>query len=69
MARMIPPSFDPAVTPSPGEREVFQRLRDDPGTEGWTVLHSLGIALHPRQIQGEADFVIIVPGKGCSSWR
>ncbi|MBV2152025.1 nuclease-related domain-containing DEAD/DEAH box helicase [Kitasatospora sp. SUK 42] len=64
MARMIPPSFDPACTPSPGEREVFQRLRDDPATGDWTVLHSLGIAQHPRQIQGEADFVIIVPGKG-----
>ncbi|WP_327074502.1 NERD domain-containing protein [Kitasatospora purpeofusca] len=64
MARMIPPSVDPAATPSPGEREVFQRLRDDPATEGWTVLHSLGIALHPRQTQGEADFVVIVPGRG-----
>ncbi|MCX5056991.1 MULTISPECIES: nuclease-related domain-containing DEAD/DEAH box helicase [unclassified Streptomyces] len=64
MARMIPSAFDPEATPSPGEREVFQRLRDDPGTEGWVVLHSLGIANHPRQIQGEADFVIIVPGKG-----
>ncbi|MGW5769040.1 NERD domain-containing protein [Streptomyces longwoodensis] len=64
MARMIPSAFDPEVTPSPGEKEVFQRLRDDPGTEGWVVLHSLGIANHPRQIQGEADFVIIVPGKG-----
>ncbi|MFI8446715.1 nuclease-related domain-containing DEAD/DEAH box helicase [Streptomyces erythrochromogenes] len=64
MARMIPSAFDPEVTPSPGEREVFHRLRDDPGTEGWVVLHSLGIANHPRQIQGEADFVVIVPGKG-----
>ncbi|WP_230194661.1 nuclease-related domain-containing DEAD/DEAH box helicase [Streptomyces coriariae] len=64
MARMIPSAFDPEATPSPGEREVFQRLRDDPGTEGWVVLHSLGIANHPRQIQGEADFVVIVPGKG-----
>jgi hypothetical protein len=64
MARMIPSGFDPEATPSPGEREVFQRLRDDPGTEAWVVLHSLGIANHPRQIQGEADFVIIVPGKG-----
>ncbi|MEU6319201.1 NERD domain-containing protein [Streptomyces sp. NPDC047009] len=64
MARMIPSAFDPEATPSPGEREVFQRLRNDPGTEGWVVLHSLGIANHPRQIQGEADFVVIVPGKG-----
>ncbi|MEU6485965.1 NERD domain-containing protein/DEAD/DEAH box helicase [Streptomyces sp. NPDC046887] len=60
---MIPPSFDPETT-SPGEREVFERLRDDPATEGWIALHSLGIARHPRQIQGEADFVVIVPGRG-----
>ncbi|OKK07661.1 hypothetical protein AMK26_00765 [Streptomyces sp. CB03234] len=63
MARMIPPAYDPQTT-SPGEREVFERLRDDPDTEGWIVLHSLGIAAHPRQIQGEADFVVLVPGSG-----
>ncbi|NEB20233.1 nuclease-related domain-containing DEAD/DEAH box helicase [Streptomyces coelicoflavus] len=63
MTRMIPPSFDLEST-SPGEREVFERLRDDPATEGWIALHSLGIASHPRQIQGEADFVVIVPGSG-----
>ncbi|WEO97179.1 NERD domain-containing protein [Streptomyces sp. FXJ1.172] len=64
MARMIPPSFNLDDTPSPGEREFFERLRDDPGTEGWIALHSLGIAEHPRQIRGEADFVVIVPGEG-----
>ncbi|WP_035851053.1 nuclease-related domain-containing DEAD/DEAH box helicase [Kitasatospora azatica] len=63
MTRMIPPSFAPEST-SPGEREVFERLRDDPATEGWIALHSLGIAKHPRQVQGEADFVVIVPGSG-----
>ncbi|MGP3950175.1 NERD domain-containing protein [Streptomyces sp. 7N604] len=64
MTRMIPPYYDPDSTPSPGERELFERLRDDPATEGWIALHSLGIARHPRQIQGEADFVVIVPGHG-----
>ncbi|WP_455353539.1 NERD domain-containing protein [Streptomyces sp. SYSU K217416] len=63
MTRMIPPSFDPQST-SPGEREVFERLRDDPATEGWIALHSLSIAAHPKQVQGEADFVVIVPGSG-----
>jgi hypothetical protein len=63
MTRMIPPAYDPRTT-SPGEREVFERLRDDPDTDGWVALHSLGIATHPRQIQGEADFVILVPGSG-----
>ncbi|MEU6724735.1 nuclease-related domain-containing protein [Nonomuraea wenchangensis] len=63
MTRMIPPFFDPKST-SPGEREVFERLRDDPATEGWMALHSLGVAEHPRQIQGEVDFVILVPDVG-----
>ncbi|MEU1322172.1 Superfamily I DNA and RNA helicases [Streptomyces sp. ScaeMP-e48] len=63
MTRMIPSAFD-ARTTSPGEREVFERLRDDPATDGWVALHSLGIATHPRQIQGEADFVVVVPGSG-----
>lgn len=49
---------------SPGEREIFRRLRDDPDTKDWTVLHSLDIATHRRQISGEADFAIIVPTKG-----
>jgi len=66
MTRMIPPSFDPETT-SPGEREVFERLRDDPATEGWIALHSLGLAKHPKQVQGEADFVVIVPGSGVVS--
>ena len=63
MARMIPPII-PASCPSPGEQEIFTRLKDEPGTKDWIVLHSLDIAHHLRQIAGEADFVIIVPGLG-----
>src|SRR3954447_3952103 len=63
MARMIP-SILPNDTASPGERDLFVRVRDDPGTEDWLVLHSLAIASHVRQVQGEADFVVIVPGAG-----
>ena len=51
MAVMIP-----AILPSsapPGEREVFARLRDDPSTADWTVLHSLDIARHPTQVSGK----------------
>ncbi len=44
--------------------EVFRRLRDDPRTRDWIVLHSLDIVTHVQSIAGEADFVIIVPGKG-----
>ena len=63
MTRMIPTIIDPA-TSSPGEHEVFDRLRDDPATEDWIALHSLHLSRHVRAIVGEVDFVIIVPAKG-----
>lgn len=60
---MLPAVLDPQ-TASPGEREVFQRLQDDPGTADWIVLHSLDISHHVSAIAGEVDFLILVPGKG-----
>lgn len=60
---MIPPVVA-ATTRSNGEKDIFLRLKEDPQTEGWIVLHSLDIAKHVKQISGEADFVIIVPKKG-----
>lgn len=60
---MIPSSISPQCL-SPGEKEIFARLKDEHGTEEWIVLHSLDIALHLRQVAGEADFVIIVPSLG-----
>src|SRR5258708_32393770 len=63
MAKMIPPNCH-AGTSSKGEIEIFLRLRDDPSTEEWTILHSLDIAHHQKQVSGEIDFVVIVPAKG-----
>lgn len=63
MARMIPPKCDESVK-SPGERELFQRLRDDPLTRHWVVLHQLEVASHRSSISGELDFLIIVPEMG-----
>ncbi len=63
MAKMVPPTYH-ANTGSKGEIEIFLRLRDDPSTEGWTILHSLDIANHQKQVSGEIDFVVIVPAKG-----
>lgn len=62
MARMIPAR--PVPTASPGEPDIFVRLRDDPSTEDWIAIHSLDIARHRSQLSGEADFVVIVPGMG-----
>lgn len=63
MARMIPPLVSQSCA-SPGERDLFERFRDEPDTESWSVLHSLDIAQHLRQMSGEADFVIVVPSLG-----
>jgi len=60
---MIPPIV-PAACPSPGEQEIFTKLKDESATRDWIVLHSLDIAQHLRQVCGEADFVIIVPALG-----
>lgn len=63
MARMMPSLIHPGCS-SPGEREVFYRLKNDPGTTDWIVLHSLDVADHPSKIAGELDFVVIIPHKG-----
>ncbi|MCI0559427.1 MAG: NERD domain-containing protein [Chloroflexi bacterium] len=76
MATMFPPRITPG-TKSLGEGEAFLRLRDDPATASWYILHSLDIAEHQSQIFGEIDFVIIVPHlgvlclevKGCRTLR
>jgi DNA polymerase III delta prime subunit len=60
---MIPAVISPD-TASPGERDVFRRLRDDPGTADWIVLHSFELPAHRTQVRGEADFVILAPGAG-----
>lgn len=57
------PAFCPDDAP-PGEKAVYVALRDSVGTEEWLVLHSLGIADHVRQVEGEADFVVLVPDTG-----
>lgn len=59
---MMPP-YCPQSAP-PGERELYAALATSPRTENWIVLHSLAIADHVRQVEGEADFVVIAPGLG-----
>jgi hypothetical protein len=63
MALMIPP-VPYGDTNSDGELRVFEALRDDPGAADWIVLHSVNLAQHVSNISGEADFVVIAPGKG-----
>ena len=62
MARMIPPDCPPD-TPA-GEAILFNKLRDDPDTAGWVVLHSLELRKHRTKTEGEIDMVILAPGLG-----
>ena len=62
MARMIPPACG-AQAPV-GERDLFDRLKRDPDTDGWVVMHSLDLKRHQSKIEGELDVVVLVPGLG-----
>ncbi|MFN3002987.1 nuclease-related domain-containing DEAD/DEAH box helicase [Mycolicibacterium wolinskyi] len=57
------PAFCPDDSP-PGEKAVYAALKAGAQTDNWIVLHSLAIADHVRQVEGEADFVVIVPDTG-----
>jgi DNA replication protein DnaC len=59
---MIPPLLGPDAPP--GERLIFQRLAEDPDCADWLVLHSLHLADVRRALEGEIDFVVIIPGLG-----
>ncbi|QKJ18575.1 nuclease-related domain-containing DEAD/DEAH box helicase [Microbacterium hominis] len=59
---MIPPAISDDA--APGEKAAFAALRDAPGTDDWTVFHSLAIGRHVTQREGEADFVVMAPGAG-----
>ena len=70
MARMFP-SVVPKFTRNPkkfrAEKDIFELLRDDPGTRAWTVIHSVLLRERAKgsvSVHGEIDFVVIVPGEG-----
>jgi hypothetical protein len=57
------PAYCPQSAP-PGEKALYAALAASADTEDWTVLHSVGIAEHVRQVEGEADFTVVAPGAG-----
>jgi hypothetical protein len=60
---MIPPYISEEVK-SAGEKRVFALFQNDPATEDWVVLHSLGLSQHVTRLYGEIDFVVLAPGLG-----
>lgn len=63
MARFIPPVVH-SGTKSEGEFQLFEALHRDPNTEHWIILHSYDLPHHEVRLQGEIDFIIIVPEWG-----
>jgi hypothetical protein len=60
--KVLPTEYDPKTPP--GEKRLFSLIKEQLAVENWTVLHSLGIAKHVTQMEGEADFLLVIPGKG-----
>lgn len=59
---MIPSEARPGANRS--ERAIFDAFSGLLDRPDWVVIHSLGIGQHIAGLTGEADFVVLVPGKG-----
>lgn len=62
--KIIPSTFLEFPKASPGEREIFKKLKETSKGQDWIVLHSLELLSHVNMAQSEADFVIMIPGTG-----
>jgi len=62
MPRMIPSS--PRQGTNGSERRVFGALETVMDRPDWVVFHGLVVRRHVERLQGEADFVVVVPGRG-----
>lgn len=60
MARMIPEHLSEA-TKSRAEEKLFRLFQQMSETDDWVIMHSVAIAKHPTQSQGESDFVVLIP--------
>lgn len=62
MTRMIPAR--PRAGTNVSEKRIFDAFAGAANADDWIVLHSLEIRRHAAQFQGEADFIVLVPGRG-----
>lgn len=62
MVRMTPSYAREGANVS--ERRIFDALEGIQGHDDWIAIHSLNVGRHASAFQGEADFVVLVPGKG-----
>lgn len=63
MAQMLPQQIADDVR-SGAERRLFADFQRDTTTTDWTVLHSLNLSRHVRQVCGEIDFLVVAPNLG-----
>ena len=65
MTKMWPSVYDPQkVEDSPGEKIIFDRLRNNIECEDWYVFYSFFLDDHQSQQEGEIDFLVFIPKKG-----
>ena len=48
----------------PGEKLIFKRIGQEGDCDEWTIFHSLNIAEHIRNPEGEIDFLFVIPRSG-----
>ena len=65
MAILVPDTILPDQYAPEAERRLLAQLgRENTISHNWVVLHSLKINKHVTRMTGEADFVVMVPGRG-----
>ncbi len=66
MSRMIPPTIDNSIAKLHGESIVFNKFKrlELNENQDFIVIHSLDLPQHVTQKRGEADFIVIAPGRG-----
>lgn len=62
MVRMIPPT--PREGANSSEKKIFTALEGMVDREDWVVIHSIRISRHRAAFVGEADFIVLAPGRG-----
>lgn len=62
MPRMIPSIYRAGANRS--ERRLYSALEGIMDRPDWIVFHSLPVRQHVSKMMGEADFVVVIPGRG-----
>jgi hypothetical protein len=62
MVRMIPTEYSKST--NFGEKQVFDAFNGVRASDDWIVLHGLDLAHNEVALEGQSDFVVMVPGAG-----